>query len=105
VTGPAPSGPLPILLLHGALGARDQLAPLAAALAEVVDAPVQALEFAGHGSTPPDPADAGGYAIERLSAQVARALADHGGGHHRVCSFLGRCAAGPAIANHAACMS
>jgi pimeloyl-ACP methyl ester carboxylesterase len=74
VTGPAPSGPLPILLLHGALGGRDQLAPLAEALAEVVDAPVRALEFAGHGGTPPDAADAAGYAIERLSAQVARAL-------------------------------
>lgn len=74
MTGPGASGPLPILLLHGALGGRDQLAPLAAALAEVVDAPVRTLEFAGHGGTPPDPADAGGYAIERLSAQVARAL-------------------------------
>ncbi len=64
----------PVVLLHGALGARDQLDPLRAALAHVVAAPVHALEFAGHGATPPDPADADGFRMERLTAQLAAAL-------------------------------
>jgi pimeloyl-ACP methyl ester carboxylesterase len=69
------SAPATIVLLHGALGACDQLEPLRAALADLVDAPVHPLEFAGHGATPPDPDDADGYRIERLAGQIAAALA------------------------------
>ncbi len=72
------SAPPPVVLLHGALGARDQLDPLRAALAPLVAAPVHALEFAGHGSTPPGPGDADGYRMERLAEQLRAALDERG---------------------------
>ena len=71
--------PDPIVLLHGALGARDTLRPLADALAPLLpgDAPVHALEFAGHGDTPDPDSDVGAEAPfdpGRLAADVADAL-------------------------------
>jgi len=57
----------PLILLHGALGAAPQLAPLAALLAERLDRPVEPLELEGHGETPAHP---DGYSIERLAEQV-----------------------------------
>jgi pimeloyl-ACP methyl ester carboxylesterase len=61
----------PVLLLHGALGAAAQLAPLAAALAQRLGRPVDVLEFEGHGDTAAHP---GGYSIERFAEQVAERL-------------------------------
>lgn len=43
--------PLPLLLIHGALGAADQLAPLAAAFSDAFD--VNVLELPGHGRSSP----------------------------------------------------
>ncbi|WP_284348884.1 alpha/beta fold hydrolase [Roseisolibacter agri] len=66
-----------ILLLHGALGARDTLRPLADALAPLVPAgtPVHAHEFAGHGATPdPDAASDAPYDVARLAAGVLDAM-------------------------------
>jgi pimeloyl-ACP methyl ester carboxylesterase len=43
---------MPVLLLHGALGSRTQLAPLAAALGQ---RPTQAMDLSGHGACPLPP--------------------------------------------------
>ena len=58
-----------ILLLHGGLGARDQMQPLAQALEPVLD-PV-ALDLPGHGAAP---LDGGGFDIETMRARVVGAL-------------------------------
>jgi pimeloyl-ACP methyl ester carboxylesterase len=66
----------PVLLLHGALGAAAQLAPLADALGRLGGGrPVDVLEFEGHGGTAPHP---GGYSIERFAEQVAQRLEARG---------------------------
>lgn len=62
-----------ILLLHGALGARDQLAPLAARLAASFR--VHTLDFEGHGAA----SDAGRpYRIEHFGENVSAYLAARG---------------------------
>lgn len=62
----------PLLLLHGALGAADQLAPLASALAERFTPIV--VEFEGHGRTPaPDRP----FRMENFAANVTAALDAH----------------------------
>ena len=67
----------PILLLHGALGARDTLQSLADALQPILppDTAVHAHEFAGHGTTPDAdaPADTP-YDVARLAAGVLDAM-------------------------------
>lgn len=65
---------LPLVLLHGALGAATQLDPLRRALADVTAAPVHALEFPGHGDTPPLPADVDGFHMDRFAAWLGDAL-------------------------------
>ena len=60
-----------MLLLHGALGAAAQLAPLAGPLAQRLGRPVDVVELEGHGDTAPHPE---GYAIERFAEQVAARL-------------------------------
>ena len=70
-----------ILLLHGALGARDTLRPIADALGPLVPAGtrVHAHEFAGHGATPdPDAAPDAPYDVARMAAGVLDAM-DRGG--------------------------
>ena len=68
----------PILLLHGALGARDTLQPLADALAPLLphETVVHAHEFAGHGATPDDhdAASDAPYDAVRLAAGVLDAM-------------------------------
>ena len=67
----------PILLLHGALGARDTLQPIADALAPILppDAAVLAHEFAGHGATPDaDATSDAPYDVARLAAGVLDAM-------------------------------
>jgi pimeloyl-ACP methyl ester carboxylesterase len=69
--------PDPILLLHGALGARDTLRPLVDALAPLLppDTAVHAHEFAGHGATPDaDAAPEAPYDVARLAAGVLDAM-------------------------------
>jgi pimeloyl-ACP methyl ester carboxylesterase len=61
----------PIVLLHGALGAAAQLAPLAERLARRLERPVEVLELEGHGATPAHPA---GFSIERFAEQVVERL-------------------------------
>jgi pimeloyl-ACP methyl ester carboxylesterase len=66
-----------ILLLHGALGDRGTLRPVADALAPLLPAgtTVHAHEFAGHGATPdPDAADDAPYDVARLAAGVLDAM-------------------------------
>lgn len=66
-----------ILLLHGALGARDTLRPLEAALAPLVPAgtDVRAHEFAGHGDTPDaDAAPDAPYDVARMAARLLDAM-------------------------------
>ncbi len=71
----------PVLLLHGALGAAETLAPLQAALVAMrteagIDAaasPVMLHEFAGHGRTPSS-SDAPPLSIERMAGEVAARL-------------------------------
>jgi pimeloyl-ACP methyl ester carboxylesterase len=63
--------PPPLLLLHGALGAGAQLAPLAAALAQRLGRPADVLELEGHGETAPHP---DGFSIERFAEQVVERL-------------------------------
>ena len=58
----------PILLLHGALGSRAHLAPLASRIAP--DDMVHLPERAGHGPTPPPPEL---LRVESLAADVLRA--------------------------------
>lgn len=58
-----------LLLLHGALGARAQLAPLAGCLADAVD--VRFVEFEGHGRTP---ASGRPFAIEHFAENVVAAM-------------------------------
>ena len=65
---------LPVVLLHGALGAAPQLDRLHRALADHVRAPIHVLEFPGHGVTPPAPADADGFRMERLVDWLGAAL-------------------------------
>jgi pimeloyl-ACP methyl ester carboxylesterase len=67
----------PILLLHGALGARDTLQPLADALTPLLPpgTAVHAHEFAGHGATPdPDAASDAAYDVAQLAAGVLDAM-------------------------------
>jgi pimeloyl-ACP methyl ester carboxylesterase len=67
----------PILLLHGALGARDTLRPIERALTPLLTAgtPVHVHEFAGHGATPdPDAAPDAPYDVARLAAGVLDAM-------------------------------
>jgi pimeloyl-ACP methyl ester carboxylesterase len=64
---------LPLYLLHGALGAADQLVPLESSLAAVPD--VRRLEFAGHGNTPLSDQP---FAIESFAAQLLRRLDSDG---------------------------
>ncbi len=62
-----------LLLLHGALGASDQLAPLAARMAD--DYQVHTLDFEGHGTAP----DAGRpFRIEHFHENVQEYLDAHG---------------------------
>lgn len=61
----------PIVLLHGALGARAQLLPLAAALTDAGHAAVHVVEFGGHGETPDDGAP---WEVARFGAQVLAAM-------------------------------
>jgi pimeloyl-ACP methyl ester carboxylesterase len=68
VTSTQSEGPRPLLLLHGALGARDQLAPLEACLAGRLGPAVHVLEFEGHGSSP-ELEDAP-YRIERCACEI-----------------------------------
>jgi pimeloyl-ACP methyl ester carboxylesterase len=78
--------PQPILLLHGALGARDTLRPIERALTPLLPAgtPVHAHEFAGHGTTPdPDAAPDAPYDVARLAAGVLEAM-DRGRIDHAV---------------------
>lgn len=56
---------LPILLLHGALGAASQFQPLAAALAEHYD--VHILNFSGHGDVP---FSEQGFSVQVFAAEV-----------------------------------
>ena len=77
VPAPVSAPRSPIVLLHGALGAADQLTPLRDALAAHGDAPVHLVEFAGHGVTPPAPGDDAGYRIERLAAHLEGWLDTH----------------------------
>lgn len=60
---------IPLLLLHGALGSRAQLAPLASRVAP--DGSVHLPEFAGHGATPLPPPG-----VLRVEALAAGVLAD-----------------------------
>ncbi|MBC7896149.1 MAG: alpha/beta fold hydrolase [Cytophagaceae bacterium] len=62
-----------LLLLHGALGDRAQLSPLARLLAEWYD--VHAIELEGHGTTP-IPGDA--YDLARFRDNVRHAMAERG---------------------------
>lgn len=62
---------LPVLLLHGALGAASQLTSLQSALSPIGD--VQILEFSSHGHTPAQPA----FGIEAFAHEVLAFLADH----------------------------
>lgn len=62
-----------LLLLHGALGAADQLAPLAAGLAADFD--VRVLEFPGHGRTA---APAGPFAMEGFQDAIREAIRHQG---------------------------
>jgi pimeloyl-ACP methyl ester carboxylesterase len=63
----------PLVLLHGALGAADQLAPLAAALGEHFEPIV--VEFEGHGRTPaPDRP----FRMAHFASNVVSALDAHG---------------------------
>jgi pimeloyl-ACP methyl ester carboxylesterase len=67
----------PVLLLHGALGARETLRPLADALAPLLPdgTPVHAHEFPGHGATPdPGAAPDAPLDVARLAAGVLDAL-------------------------------
>jgi pimeloyl-ACP methyl ester carboxylesterase len=56
-----------LILLHGALGAAAQLAPLAERLSAQLGSGVHVVEFEGHGRTPPR---ADGYSMERFAEQV-----------------------------------
>jgi len=66
-----------IVLLHGALGAAEQLAPLAECLSE--SRRVHVVELEGHGRTPSAPSTRG-YAMERFVEQVVAALDARGVG-------------------------
>lgn len=55
----------PVLLLHGAIGAKDQLEPLKRTLSDIFD--VHAINFAGHGG---EPMPEGGFAIETFGQNV-----------------------------------
>ncbi len=64
----------PLILLHGALGTRAQLAPLASAIAPATAGrAVQLPEFEGHGATPPA-GDPWRIRIESLGRQLVDAL-------------------------------
>lgn len=79
----------PLLLLHGALGTRAQLRPLADALAPHLAAaavPVHLPEFAGHGETPPT-ADPWRVRIESLGEQLVEQLAAQGTAPVRVLGY------------------
>jgi pimeloyl-ACP methyl ester carboxylesterase len=69
-----PTSVPPLVLLHGALGARDQLAPLHAALGALAGQPVHAIELAGHGGTPATAPDTDGFRIERFADQLGDEL-------------------------------
>ena len=63
----------PLLLLHGALGASEQLLPLAAALEERFT--VHRLDFEGHG---PRPGGGRAFRVEHFAANAAEFLREHG---------------------------
>jgi len=61
-----------LYLLHGALGAAEQLLPLERGLADVPDAPeVRRVEFAGHGNTPLGDRE---FSIDAFAAQLLERL-------------------------------
>ena len=71
----------PILLLHGALGARDQLLPLAERLTREGAAAVLAIDFRGHGARPRGPARPGSaFGMPEFVDDIRSALAELGGG-------------------------
>lgn len=62
-----------LVLIHGALGTRSQLAPLASSLGDVLD--VHLVELEGHGSTP---ATLDGYSIDRFAGNVRDFIMSNG---------------------------
>ncbi|MGZ8470602.1 MAG: alpha/beta fold hydrolase [Gemmatirosa sp.] len=82
--------PQPILLLHGALGARDTLRPIERALTPLLPAgtAVHAHEFPGHGTTPdPEAASDTPYDVARLASGVLDAMDRDGVDHATIFGY------------------
>lgn len=62
-----------LVLIHGALGTRSQLAPLASSLGDVLD--VHLVELEGHGNTP---STEDGYSIDRFAGNVRDFITSNG---------------------------